>query len=178
MRFNAFLNTLRSQTRRFGAAEHGNVMLTFALATIPMIGFVGAAVDYSRGNSAKAAMQSAVDSTALMLSRDASNLTQAQLNTKATAIFTSLLHRPEVANVVVTPTFTKQSSGFKINIAATGTVPTSFTKVIGQDHLDISVDSQVVWGMKKLELALALDNTGSMASCQQDGGAQEGCQGI
>ena len=43
-------------------------------------------------------------------------------------------------------------------------VPTSFTKVIGQDHIDIKVSSQVVWGMKKLELALALDNTGSMAS--------------
>ena len=56
MRFNAILDALRKQTRRFGAAERGNVMITFALATIPMIGFVGAAVDYSRGNSVKAAM--------------------------------------------------------------------------------------------------------------------------
>ena len=167
MRFNAILDILFNQTRRFGAAERGNVMITFALATIPMIGFVGAAVDYSRGNSAKAAMQSAVDSTALMLSRDASNLTQAQLNEKATAIFTSLLHRPEVENVVVTPTFTTQSSGFKINLAATGMVPTSFTKVVGQDQLNIDVSSQVVWGMKKLELVLALDNTGSMASANK-----------
>ena len=55
-------------------------MLTFALATIPMIGLVGAAVDYSRGNSAKAAMQAAVDSTALMLSKEAQNLTTGQLN--------------------------------------------------------------------------------------------------
>ena len=39
---------------------------------IPIIGFVGAAVDYSRANSAKAAMQAAIDSTALMLSKDAS----------------------------------------------------------------------------------------------------------
>ncbi len=164
MRFNAILNSLRNQLSRFGAAERGNVMITFALATIPMIGFVGAAVDYSRGNSAKAAMQSAVDSTALMLSREAANLTQTQLNTRAADIFKALLHRPEMTNVDVTPSFTKQASGFKINVAAAGKVPTSFTKVIGQDHLDVEVNSQVVWGMRKLELALALDNTGSMSS--------------
>jgi Flp pilus assembly protein TadG len=164
MRLDAVLNTLRSQLHRFRAAESGNVVFTFALATIPMIGFVGAAVDYSRGNSAKAAMQSAVDATALMLSRQAPGLNQAQLNQKATDIFKSLLHRPEMTNILVSPTFTEQSSGFKINLAASGTVPTTFTKVIGQDHMDINVTSQVVWGMKKLELALALDNTGSMAS--------------
>src|SRR5687768_11577165 len=106
MRLNAALSSLRNQVRRFGTAEHGNVMLTFALATIPMIGLVGAAVDYSRGNSAKAAMQSAIDSTALMLSRQATGLTQAQLNAKATDIFKALLHRPEVSGIVVTPTYT------------------------------------------------------------------------
>jgi hypothetical protein len=36
-----------------------------------MVGFVGAAVDYSRANSVKIAMQAAIDATALMLSRDA-----------------------------------------------------------------------------------------------------------
>jgi Flp pilus assembly protein TadG len=86
MRCNEILGFLRGQLSRFGAAERGNVMITFALALVPLVGFVGAAVDYSRGNSAKAAMQSAVDSTALMLSREAPNLTQAQLNTRATDI--------------------------------------------------------------------------------------------
>jgi Flp pilus assembly protein TadG len=164
MRCNEILGFLRGQLSRFGAAERGNVMITFALALVPLVGFVGAAVDYSRGNSAKAAMQSAVDSTALMLSREAPNLTQAQLNTRATDIFKSLLHRPDMENITVTPTFTKQASGFKITVAAAGTVPTTFTRVIGQDHMDVDVNAQVVWGMRKLELALALDNTGSMAS--------------
>jgi Flp pilus assembly protein TadG len=168
MRLNAVFNPLRNQVQRFRTAETGNVMFTFALATIPMIGFVGAAVDYSRGNSAKAAMQSAIDSTALMLSRQATSLTQAQLNQKATDIFNSLLHRPEVTGVVVTPTYTSSStSSFKINVSAKGRVPTTFTKVVGQDHMDITVNAQVVWGMKKLELALALDNTGSMASANK-----------
>ncbi len=80
----AFAKYLRSALQRFGTNERGNVVFIFALATVPMIGFVGAAVDYSNANSVKSAMQTAADSTALMLSKDAQNLTTAQLNTKAT----------------------------------------------------------------------------------------------
>ena len=45
-----------------------------ARASFPLIGAVGAAVDYSRANSARTAMQAALDSTALMLSKDAQSL--------------------------------------------------------------------------------------------------------
>ena len=41
----------------------------FALAIIPVIGFVGASVDYSRANTIKAGMQSALDATALAMAR-------------------------------------------------------------------------------------------------------------
>jgi Flp pilus assembly protein TadG len=61
---------MRNLLGRFQSSERGNVLITFALLLVPLIGFVGAAVDYSRGNSSKAAMQAAVDATALMLSKD------------------------------------------------------------------------------------------------------------
>jgi Flp pilus assembly protein TadG len=165
MRFNAVLDTLRNQVRRFGVAERGNVMITFALVTIPMIAFVGAAVDYSRGNSAKAAMQSAVDATALILSKEAQTLTTAQLNTKATQIFNAQFHRPDVTNLIVTPKFDNPGTGsFKLILTATATVPTTFTRVVGQQQIHLDVSNEIVWGVKRLELALALDTTGSMAS--------------
>ena len=68
---------LRKSLAAFRSAKRGNVVVTFALATIPMMGFVGSAVDYSRANSAKAAMQAAIDATALMLSKTATTLTAA-----------------------------------------------------------------------------------------------------
>ena len=161
----SLFNRLHSALRLFRKAERGNVVITFALATIPMVGFVGAAVDYSRANSAKAAMQAAVDSTALMLSKDAQSLTGAQLNQKAASYFNALFNRTDVTNIVITPTFTSPQQGnFKLDVAATGKVPTTFTKVFGQQNLNVNVNSEVLWGVKKLEVALALDNTGSMAS--------------
>src|SRR5215470_619735 len=157
-------NSLHRRVRTFRHAKAGNVILTFALSFIPMVGMVGAAVDYSRGNSAKAAMQQAIDATGLILSKDASTMLQTALNDKATNIFKTLVNRPEIVNIVVTPVLSNPSEGsFLLQIAATGMVDTTFTKILGKDHLDLSVNTEIRWGMKKLELALVLDNTGSMA---------------
>jgi hypothetical protein len=39
-----------------------------------------------------------------------------------------------------------------------------FTKLLGQTQIGFSASTEVLWGIKKLNIALALDNTGSMAS--------------
>ena len=54
----------------FGTDPHGNVAVIFGIAILPVMITVGAAVDYSRANSARSAMQSAVDATALALAKD------------------------------------------------------------------------------------------------------------
>jgi Flp pilus assembly protein TadG len=163
-----FFEKLRQRVRNFRGARDGNIVLTFALTLIPVMGLVGAAVDYSRANSARTAMQAAVDSTALMLSKDAPGLTNAQLAAKAQAVFSALFNRTEVNNIVLTPVFTNPAQGnFKLDLTATGLVPTTFTKIFGQANLAINVNAEVLWGIRKLEVALALDNTGSMASSQK-----------
>ena len=56
-----------------------------------------------------------------------------------------------------------QAGSFSLNLTSTGTIDTTFTG-IWQPSITIGAKSQALWGMKKLELALALDNTGSMSS--------------
>ena len=58
------------QLPRFLRNQKGGVAPTLALAIIPLVGMVGAAIDYSRANSVRTSMQGALDSTALMLSKD------------------------------------------------------------------------------------------------------------
>jgi Flp pilus assembly protein TadG len=158
----AFINRLRACLQALRKANGGNITITFALATVPIIGFVGAAVDYSRANSDKAAMQAAVDATALMLSKNVSTLSPTQLNTNATNYFNALFHRTDVNNIVITPVYTT-SGGSQIVVTGTGSVPTTFTKVMGLSTVNISVTSTVKWGNSRLRVALVLDNTGSMA---------------
>jgi Flp pilus assembly protein TadG len=165
MRIIAAIARLRRHLRAFKEAQNGSVIMTFTLATLPIIGFVGAAVDYSRGSSARSAMQSANDAMALMLSKEAQGLTSTQLSAKASSYFTALFNRTEVGNIAITPYFsTPQAGNFKLVVDVTGSVPTTFMKVFGHSQMNLAVTSEVVWGIKKLELALALDNTGSMSS--------------
>jgi Mg-chelatase subunit ChlD len=126
---------------------------------------VGAAVDYSRANSTRTAMQAALDSTALMLSRDAQTLTTAQFDQKASAYFSAMFQRPEASNVQVTQQLTSPQPGsFNIKVTGSATISTVVWRLIGQDQVSITASGEVVWGIKKLNLALALDNTGSMSS--------------
>ena len=154
---------LRDCLRDFRAARAANVTITFALATIPIIGAVGAAVDYSHVNSDRTAMQAAVDATALMLSKDVATITSSQLNTKATAVFKGLYTRPEVTNVVVTPVYTSTGTP-QLVISATGTVKSSFVSLLSSSlaNITIGASSTVKWGNSRLRVALVLDNTGSM----------------
>jgi uncharacterized protein YegL len=149
--------------QRFLQDRRASVAPIFAIAIIPVIGFVGAAVDYSRANKIRTAMQSAIDSTALMLSKDALTLTQTQLSQKANDYFYTMFKHPDAKNLALTSTFTNPTVGnFILTMSGTARVDTTFTRVLGQTYMDVRATSEVKWGMKKLELAL--DNTGSMAS--------------
>jgi Flp pilus assembly protein TadG len=150
---------------RFLQDRKAGVAPMLALAAVPLIGFVGAAVDYSRANAARTSMQAALDSTALMLSKDAQFLSLGQLQEKATAYFNALFMNKDAQNVQVTQQLTSPQQGsFNLKVTSSGTVPTVFARVLGHDFIDISATGEVVWGMKRLNLALALDNTGSMSS--------------
>ena len=106
------------RVRSFSPAVGGNVAITFAMATLPIIGGVGAAVDYSHANNVKAALQAALDSTALMLARDASDLNASDLNSKALNYFKAMFDRPEAKNIAVTATYTA-------SCGSAGTTPAS-----------------------------------------------------
>jgi Flp pilus assembly protein TadG len=148
---------------RFLKDRRGGVAPMFALAIIPLVGFVGASIDYSRANAARTAMQSALDATALAMAKLAPTLTQTQLQTQTTAYFNAMYSRPEAKNVVITPTYTT-SGGTKLTVAGSASLDTAFMKLMGYSSLTIGSSSTVKWGMNRLRVALALDNTGSMSS--------------
>ena len=148
----------------FRRDERANVAPMFAIAAIPILGLTGTAVDYSNANAARTAMQAALDSTALMLSKEANGLTQTQLNEKATQYFTANISNTEAKNIVVTPVFsTPQAGNFVLSLSASASVDLRFMKLFGQGSMPISSSMEIKWGIKKLELAMVLDNTGSMA---------------
>ena len=133
---------LRTSAKRFARADQGNIATIFAIMILPILGFVGAAVDYSRYSGALAEMQSALDSTALMLSKDLASgtITAAEVSAKAQSYFTALYTNKGATNVSVTTTYTASSSlGSTIQVSGSATMTTDFLKVAGFPQLNLPV---------------------------------------
>jgi len=158
----SLFNFLRQRLCELRQANAANVTITFALAIIPIVGLVGAAVDYSRATSVQTSMRAAADSTALMLSKLASTLNAADLQTKAQDYFKALFVSPDATNLVVKAVYTADG-GSKIIVDAYADVSTDFMGIVGVRSINVGVESQVKWGNTRLRVALVLDNTGSMA---------------
>jgi len=143
--------------------RRGSVAPMFALAVLPVVGLVGAAIDYSRANSVKSGMQSSLDATALAMAKLAPTVTQDVLQTKSSAHFHAMFTHPDGKTVTVTPTY-NASGGSQLTLEGSTSVDTSFLNLLGHSNLAIKSTATVKWGMNRLRVALALDNTGSMQS--------------
>ena len=113
--------------RRFLQDRRGGVAPMLGLAIIPIIGLMGAAVDYSRANAARTSMQAAADTTALMLSLEVNGLSDQALGEKAIQYFTAVFNQPQVQNLQVTPTLqAPQQGNFSLTLNSSGTIKTVF----------------------------------------------------
>ena len=148
----------------FRKSNDGNIAVILALAAIPTVSVMGMAIDYTRAVSARSAMQEAADATALMLAQDAATLTAAQLTTKAQTYFNALYTASGVTGVSVAAAYTPNSgNGSTVVVTTSGNLPTDFMKIAGFSQMTVNTTSTATWGNSKLRVALALDNTGSMA---------------
>jgi Flp pilus assembly protein TadG len=145
--------------RRFERDERGVVGMIFGLSLIPMMGLTGVAIDYTRAAAVRNALQSAADATSLALAKDSLTSTTAQMNTRAQAVFNANWTRPFNADVE-TLTVSKQPDRFKVEAKAR--VNYAMLPVLGITSAEVTASSTSGWGINKIEIALVLDNTGSM----------------
>jgi Flp pilus assembly protein TadG len=148
---------------QFARDERGSVIPLFAICIFAVFAAAGAAIDYSRAATARTEMQAALDATAITLSKEADGLSAAKLAERAQAIFEANFKDSQAKSIKVQPTYTKVNGDYKLAMQAAGALDTTVFRIFGQNTMNIKTDTEVQWGMRRLELALALDNTGSMA---------------
>ena len=103
----------------------------------------------------KQKLTNAIDSAALAIGRR-NNLTSAE----ATGLVESLIsarYAGTLKSLVVSDTATQ------VNVTVTVTVPMTFMQVLNTQSVDVTVSASAVRPHGKLEIALVLDQTGSMA---------------
>ena len=147
--------------RRIAGNRHGGVAPLLAICVVPLLMSVGAAVDYSRGSADKAAMQAALDSTALAIVRAVAQNTSVP---DAQTMFDTLLTKNEVRNVVVSSSTNTTSQGTTASLTAHGVITTTFMSVAGISQLALGVKSTAVTQSQTDGCVLALSKTASPAA--------------
>ncbi len=162
MSVKAAVSHLLTKAQRLCRDCRGNVAITFTLALLPVVGMIGAGIDFGHATSVRTALQAALDSTALMLSKSASTATSSQLQSTAQTFFNGLFSRSDASNVTISASYTT-TGGSQVTVNGSATVATNFMQVLGFRSLTVNGTATATWGMSRLRVALVLDNTGSMA---------------
>lgn len=156
---------MQSAFARFRADRSGNVALILGIAAIPLFAGAGLALDYAFAVRERSDLQNAVDAAALSLAKLPQNTSQADLEARAQAFVAAYMPNSAAQDfrISVTP-----SKG-QLKIDASADYPTTIVKVLdlltGDDShskLEIGTSATAAWGNGKVEVALVLDNTGSM----------------
>jgi Flp pilus assembly protein TadG len=142
---------------RFWRDRRGNVAIMFALAVVPVVGAMGAALDYTLASSYRTDMQQALDAAALAVSK-VMPMEQAALDKVATQYFTASLGNHSLTNIKVSVV---PGQGHA-KLHASGDYTPSMVGLLGIDKFEVGVHAEARWGMGKVEVALVLDNSGSM----------------
>jgi Flp pilus assembly protein TadG len=147
-----------TKLRLFRRHEGGNAAMMFGLALIPLVGFIGAALDYSRASDFQIKLHQAADAAALIAARDR---TSPWGNRKANAekAFHSALGGHDGMNDVWVK-LREVDNG--VRVEAGGDVVNRIMGAVGLARTPVKTFAEAITITNPTEVALVLDNTGSM----------------
>ena len=152
---------LAALSRRFCRDDRGNVAVITGILLVPALAISGASIDYSRAIAARSQLSSALDTALLSLAR-----TPRGTDTAAKAYINDYIKDILASNGA--PLNWKVDSLYQtdntIEASLSATLQTALLSVVHMNELSVKVTSEVTRENKKIEVALVLDNTGSMGS--------------
>lgn len=151
------LNSSTAAIRAFGADTRGQLSVVLAVSALPALAIAGAGIDYTRQVGAQANLQAIADRAVLGA--------QQQSITTDAALKTYVQSQVHQANITVSSA-TYTSSTTKMCTTLTQSIPTAMMKLAGFNTMSASATACSVNASSSTmtyEIAMALDNTGSMS---------------
>jgi Flp pilus assembly protein TadG len=149
--------------KRFSRDVRGNVAMMFGLCMLGVFGLSGLAVDYSRQQSTNTKMQAAADNVALTLARLARTKSAQYIQNRADELYAAALAGSNISGSSVTVTLVPGEVP-RLNVVATGKITSMYRGIFGVSDINVNARASVPVIVPSLEIALVLDNTGSMNS--------------
>ncbi|MBY0362719.1 MAG: pilus assembly protein [Phreatobacter sp.] len=154
------IKAITQYLRAFIGSRSGAIAPLFALCSVVLITIVGGAVDYNAAGAKKARLQNALDAGVLAGARSL-ELTSApsQIETIIRNYVTSQARIKDP----ISYTFTIDVNQRTVVARATVNHQTSFLGLIGMNTIPVGAEAASRGGRAYVEVALVLDNSGSMA---------------
>jgi Flp pilus assembly protein TadG len=149
--------------KRFERDERGIFAVFFGILAVVLVATAGAVVDYTTVAQARTRAQDALDSAALGLQPRIydDDTTEDGLMDEAQLLLTERLANDDLTAEIEEAEIDEDTGMLRFR-ARIG-VPTAFVKLVGVNQISASVVSEARRGSLNIEVALALDITGSMA---------------
>ena len=153
------LTFLKRSLRALAHQERGASAVFVALAIVPLVAFVGLAVDTTRGYLVKSRLNQALDAAALAGGRVYANTTRDDdIRMYFKANFPDGFLGATTTPVEITPDDVNKT----LTVSASATIPTTFMHLLDFDTYKIASSAQVIVESQNVEVAMVLDITGSM----------------
>jgi Flp pilus assembly protein TadG len=161
------MGTTSSLTRRFARDERGVFAVIFGLTAIVLVALAGAVVDFVSLQQSRTTTQVALDAAALALQPRIlePSYNVAEIQTLAQNLVNERLAasgRDDITAVVDTPIIDVANGSLLLEASIQS--PTIFVALVGVNRLDARLRSEATRRALALEVAMVLDNSGSMAN--------------
>lgn len=138
---------------------HGAIAVMFALMIPVMVGAAGMALDFSMAYLVQQRLNQAIDAAAIAAAASATDPDEIEARVQD---FFDANYPPEKLGITFDPVVTVD--GDHVYVSGNAYYETIFLRILGVDQLDVDADTTVKREVRGLEVALVMDNTGSMAS--------------
>lgn len=146
--------------KRLMRDRRGAIAPVFAMMALPMTMVAGFSIDLSRAYMGHAKLQQAVDATALALAHQPVGTPLATLTTQAQTWINADLHDTDLA---LPATVNVTLSNGQLVLDAKTHEPAILSSLVGLNQFNMDASATTKWGLNHVEVALVLDNTGSMS---------------
>lgn len=155
------MTLLATALRALWQERRGATAVFVAVAIIPLVAFVGLAVDTTRGYLVKSRLNQALDAAALAGGRVFSEATR---DDDIRMYFAANFPAGYLGATTTPVQIAADNSAKTITVSAEATLPTTFMHLLDFNNYKVASSSQVKIEAQNLELSVVLDITGSMGT--------------
>jgi hypothetical protein len=157
---------------RFRSDERGVFVVVFSLMAIILIAMAGAVVDFVSLQQARNRAQVALDAATLALHSQilAEEVDAESIRAQAEALVVERIGDPRISAAIDDIQINQETGS--LYFAAMLDVPTIFVRLVGVPNLGARIQSEATRGSRDIEVAVAIDVTGSMDRSVPTGNGQ------